>query len=228
TPLFIALHDTDDEALAMSSAISGTLRIKSPYEFGAHHAGPVAIELMGRYPDLVILIDVEHEIVSPVAENYDIVFAMLEQPLPSTGIVIRRVSSLERGLYAAPALLEKFGEPRTLEELARLPMLTGPQDAPWALTTPAGITEHLTVQKARLVSSNADIRLQAALAGLGVLRVTASFTRAAEEAGSLRRILTDHVCEPLDIHALLPGRQCGPAKALCCLASLDRRGMGGW
>ena len=54
-----------------------------------------------------------------------------------------RVSSLERGLYAAPALLEKFGEPRTLEDLARLPMLTGPNDAPWALTTPAGVTEHL-------------------------------------------------------------------------------------
>ena len=157
-PLFVALHDTHGEALAMSSAISGTLRIKSPYEFGAHHAGPVAIELMDRYPDLVIRIDVEHEIVSPLAENYDIVFAMLEQPLPSTGIVIRKVSSLERGLYAAPALLEKFGEPRTLEELGRLPMLTGPNDAPWALTTPAGVTEHHTVQKARLVSSNADIR----------------------------------------------------------------------
>ena len=91
-PLFIALHDTHGEALAMSSAIAGTLRIKSPYEFGAHHAGPVACELMCRYPDLVIRIDVEHEIVNPVAENYDIVFAMLEAPLPSTGIVITRVS----------------------------------------------------------------------------------------------------------------------------------------
>jgi DNA-binding transcriptional LysR family regulator len=211
----------------MSSAVAGTLRIKSPYEFGAHHAGPVAIELMDRYPDLVIRIDVEHEIVSPVAENYDIVFAMLEAPLPSTGIVIRRVSSLERGLYAAPALLEKFGEPRTLEELARLPMLTGPNDAPWALTTPAGVTEHLTVQKSRLVSSNADIRLQAALAGLGVLRVTASFTNAAVEAGSLRRILTDHVCEPLNIHALLPARQFVPAKVRCFLDALDAHGRGG-
>ncbi|MEH2523731.1 MULTISPECIES: LysR family transcriptional regulator [unclassified Bradyrhizobium] len=223
-PLFIALHDTHGEALAMSSAVAGTLRIKSPYEFGAHHAGPVAIELMDRYPDLVIRIDVEHEIVSPVAENYDIVFAMLDSPLPSTGIVIRRVSSLERGLYAAPALLEKFGEPRTLEELARLPMLTGPNDAPWALRTPAGVTEHLTAQKARLISSNADIRLQAALAGLGVLRVTASFTNAAIEAGVLRRILTDHICEPLNIHALLPARQFVPAKVRCFLDALDAHG----
>ncbi|MGB6635174.1 MAG: LysR family transcriptional regulator, partial [Bradyrhizobium sp.] len=41
-PLFSALHDTQSEALAMSGAVVGTLRIKSPYEFGAHHAGPVA------------------------------------------------------------------------------------------------------------------------------------------------------------------------------------------
>ena len=56
---------------------------------------------MGRYPDLAIRIDVEHEIVNPVAENYDIVFAMLEAPLPSTGIVIRQVSpsSVGRGLF---------------------------------------------------------------------------------------------------------------------------------
>lgn len=101
-PLFAALHDTRSEALAMSSTIAGTLRIKSPYEFGAYHAGPVACGLMSRYPDLIIRIDVEHDIVNPVAENYDIVFAMLEAPLPSNSIVIRRVFSLERGLFASP------------------------------------------------------------------------------------------------------------------------------
>jgi DNA-binding transcriptional LysR family regulator len=226
-PLFIALHDTHGEALAMSSAISGTLRIKSPYEFGANHAGPVACGLMERYPDLAVRIDVEHEIVSPVAENYDIVFAMLEAPLPSTGIVIRKVSSLERGLYAAPSLLEKFGMPCTVEDLARLPMLTAPNDTPWALTTPAGVTEHLALQKARLISSNADIRLQAALAGLGVLRVTASFTDAAVAAGSLERLLPNHVCEPLRVHALLPARRFVPAKVRCFLDALEAHGRGG-
>jgi DNA-binding transcriptional LysR family regulator len=226
-PLFTALHDTHSEALAMSSAIAGTLRIKSPYEFGAHHAGPVACELMGRYPDLAIRIDVEHDIVNPVAENYDIVFAMLEAPLPAAEIIIRRVFSLERGLYAAPALLERLGEPRTLEDLARLPLLTGPNDAPWPVTTPGGTLEHLAVGKARLTSSNAHIRLQAALAGHGVLRVTASYTSAAVEAGLLRRVLPDHVCEPLSVHALLPARQFVPAKVRVFLDALEAHAHGG-
>jgi DNA-binding transcriptional LysR family regulator len=225
-PLFAALHDVSSEALAMSSAIAGTLRIKSPYEFGAHHAGPVACELMSRYPDLSIKIDVEHEIVNPVAENYDLVFAMLEAPLPSAGIVIKRVFSLERGLYAAPELLQRLGEPRDAADLAGFPLLAGANDAPWALTTPAGDIQHLAVGKARLTSSNAHIRLQAALAGHGVLRVTASYTAEAVTAGLLRRVLPDHVCEPLNVHALLPARQFVPAKVRCFLEALEAQAHG--
>ena len=225
-PLFAALHNTHSEALAMSSAVAGTLRIKAPYEFGAHHVGPVACELMSRYPDLTIRIDVEHEIVNPVAENYDVVFAMLEAPLPAAEIIIRRVFSLERGLFAAPALLERVGEPRTLQDLARLPLLTGPNDLPWPITTPEGTLEHLAVAKARLTSSNAHVRLQAALGGHGVLRVTASYTRAAIEAGLLRRVLPDHVCEPLSVHALLPARQFIPAKVRCFLDALEAHAHG--
>jgi DNA-binding transcriptional LysR family regulator len=220
-PLFLALHETKTEALAMSQAVAGTLRIKSPYEFGAHHAGPVACEMMARHPDLAIRIDVEHDIVNPVAENYDIVFAMLEAPLPSAGIVIRRVFTVERGLFAAPSLLERLGEPRTVEDLAALPLLAGPSDKAWAITPPGGKAEPLAVEKARLVSSNAHIRLQAALAGHGVLRVTASFARAAIETGALKRLLPDHVCEPLSVHALLPARQFVPAKVRAFLDALE-------
>jgi DNA-binding transcriptional LysR family regulator len=220
-PLFAALHDSRSEALAMSSSMAGTLRIKSPYEFGAHHAGPVACEMMSRYPELMIRIDVEHDIINPVAENYDIVFAMLEAPLQSNGIIIRRMFSLERGLFASPALIERLGEPRSWEELAGFPLLTGPSDAPWAITTPEGTNEHLEVQKARLVSSNAHVRMQAAIAGHGVLRVTATYAGAAEKAGLLRRLLPDHVCEPLNVHALLPARQFVPAKVRAFLDALD-------
>ena len=226
-PLFIALHDTHGEALAMSSAIAGTLRIKSPYEFGANHAGPVACELMGRYPDLVIRIDVEHEIVSPVAENYDIVFAMLEAPLPSTGIVIKkgvvaRARAVRRAVVAGEIRRAAHaGRPRQISAAHR------PERRALGADHAGRRHQHLAVQKARLVSSNADIRLQAALAGHGVLRVTASFTNAAVEAGVLRRLLPDHVCEPLNVHALLPARQFVPAKVRCFLDALEAHGRGG-
>jgi DNA-binding transcriptional LysR family regulator len=68
--------------------------------------------------------------------------------------------------------------------------------------------------------------LQAALAGHGVLRVTASFTNAAVAAGLLRRILPDHICEPLSVHALLPARQFVPAKVRCFLDALETHARG--
>ena len=37
----------------------------------------------------------------------------------------------------------------------------------------------------------------------------------------LRRILADHVCEPLNVHALLPARQFVPAKVRCFLDALE-------
>ena len=127
---------------------------------------------------------------------------------------------------AAPALLEKFGEPRTLDELRQLPLLTGPSDPRWAITAPGGAVEHLAVDRARLTSSNAHVRLQAALAGHGVLRVTASYTRAAVAAGQLRRLLPDHACEPLNVHALLPARQFVPAKVRCFLDAMEAHARG--
>jgi hypothetical protein len=51
--------------------------------------------------------------------------------------------------------------------------------------------------------------------------VTASFTRAAVEAGLLKRLLTDHICESLSVHALLPARQFVPAKVRAFLDALD-------
>jgi DNA-binding transcriptional LysR family regulator len=54
-----------------------------------------------------------------------------------------------------------------------------------------------------------------------VLRVTASYTKAAVAAGLLRRLLPDHVCEPLNVHALLPARQFVPAKVRCFLDALE-------
>jgi hypothetical protein len=40
----------------------------------------------------------------------------------------------------------------------------------------------------------------------------------------LQRILIDHVCDPLHVHALLPARQFVPAKVRCFLDALDAHG----
>lgn len=213
SPLFVGLRAARDEALASRHEVAGTLRIASPYEFGAHHVGPVACALMAQHPALRIQIDVEHAFVNPLAEPYDLVFATLESRPPPSAAVIRRVFSLERGLFAAPSLLKQLGEPRRPAELAKLPLLASPAESFWSFTDRQGASpERVPVLSPKLLSSNADVRLQAALAGQGVMRVTATYCHAAIAAGTLRRLLPDHVAEPLHVYALLPARRLMPEK----------------
>ena len=70
----------------------------------------------------------------------------------------------------------------------------------------------MTTRAARLSSDNANIRLQAAVAGLGVARITATYCEPAVRAGRLRRLVPDYACAPLRVYALLPGKRLMPAK----------------
>ena len=47
-----------------------------------------------------------------------------------------------------------------------------------------------------------------------------------EAFGLLRRVLPDHMCEPLNVHALLPARQFVPAKVRCFLDAMEEHAQG--
>lgn len=220
---FRELREARTDALAQGDVVAGTLRIAAPYEFGANHLAPVACELMTRYPALSVRLDVEHEAVNPLERGYDIAFAMLEGGLPASTIVQRRMFSLERGVFAAPELLARHGTPTDPVALAELPLLCGSADTEWTFTARDGTVERIPIAGARLCSGNADVRLQAAIAGLGVARITATFCDPMVKAGRLHRLLPDHACAPLRVYALLPGKQLMPPKVRIFLDALGEQ-----
>ena len=220
-PLFSGLHDACAEVLGSGREVTGTLRIASPYEFGAHHLAPVACELMLRHPKLQVQIDVENRPINPLTEPYDIVFAMLESQLPSSSVVIRRMFSLERDLFAAPSLVHEQGLPQRPDELRHWPLIASSADAGWSFVDSDGIDHHIAIESPRVTSANADIRMQAAMRGLGVTRITASFCAAAVASGALARVrFAGYTCEPLRVYALLPGKKLQPEKVRHFLDSL--------
>jgi DNA-binding transcriptional LysR family regulator len=223
-PLLKALREAHTDALAQGEAVAGSLRIAAPYEFGANHLGPALCELMRRFPQLEVQLDVEHGSVNPLEQRYDIVFAMLEGGLPASSIVVRRMFSLERALFAAPALVESHGEPRTPRDLASMPLLVSPADSEWSFRGEDGVVESVPIAAPRLVSGNADVRRRAALEGLGVVRVTATFCAEALERGRLRRLLPGYACAPLRVYALLPTKRLMPAKVRLFLDALAEAG----
>lgn len=220
------LRERAIDALAQGAAVQGTLRIAAPYEFGAHHLAAVACRLMQAHPALKVQIDVEHARVPLFERQYDLVFSALESTVAPATVVTRRVYSLERGLFAAPALLAGREAPEHPEQLNDLALLAGGEDQRWDFTGTDGASAQVEVRNPRLRSGNAGIRLHAAIAGLGVARITATFCAEAVAKGQLVQLLPRWQPEPLKIHALLPGRRLVPAKVRVFLELLEQEARG--
>ena len=177
--------------------------------------------MLADHPELEVDVDVEHQPVNVFDQQYDLVFTMADRELPATSGTVRRVFSLERGIFASDELLAELGEPTTPYDLKTLPLLAAASDTEWAFVDSAGGRHSIAVAAPRLRSSNAGIRLQAALAGLGVARITATYCEPSVQAGRLRRLLTDFDCAPLRVYALLPARRLMPLKVRIFLDTLE-------
>lgn len=223
---FAHLRERAADALAQGETVQGTLRLAAPYEFGAHHLAPVACRVMREFPQLKVHIDVEHARVALFERHYDIVFSTLEHNIAPSTVVTRRVYSLERGIFASPDLLLGQAAPAHPEDLNALPLLAGGEDQAWAFTGSDGAAAEIEMRNPRLRSGNAEVRLRAAVAGLGVARITATFCAEAVKQGKLVALLPDWKPEPLRIHALLPGRRLVAAKVREFLARLEDEAKG--
>jgi len=223
---FAQLRERAVEALAQGTTVQGTLRIAAPYEFGAHHLASVACRLMREHPLLKVHIDVEHARVALFERNYDLVFSAIEHSFAPSTVVTKRVYSLERGLFASPELLTGHAPPEHPEELNALPLLGGGEDQSWSFTRGDGGSAEVEVRNPRLRSGNAEIRLKAAIEGIGVARITSTFCAPSVAQGKLVQLLPQWTCSPLRIHALLPGRRLVAAKVRAFLDLLELEAAG--
>ena len=218
-PALRQLREVRHQTQLRRQGVSGTLRIAAPYEFGAHHIGVVALGLLRQHPALSIDLRVEHGPADPQSRPHDIAFVMASDDLPDSAAVARRMFTLERGLFAAPALLQALGPVASADDLRRLPQITAQGETRWTLSDERGQLHHLDLQ-ARLSSANAGVRRDAALQGLGVTCITASFCAEAVQAGRLLRVLPSWRCAPLRVYALLPGRTLQPPRVQVFLDAL--------
>jgi DNA-binding transcriptional LysR family regulator len=218
--MFQRLREVRANAMARGKAVTGTLRIAAPYEFGAHHLGAVACRLLARYPELRIDIDVEHGRIDPLDRSYDIVFSYFDAELADSGRVARRAFSLKRGVFGAPALLARYPRVVMPQDLAELPAVAAPADAEWSFTDAKGNASSVPIRP-RMRSPNADVRRRATLEGIGISRIVYTFCKDLVDGGRLKELLPDYVCSPLRIYALLPGRRLMPPKVRVFLEAVE-------
>ncbi|BBF86416.1 transcriptional regulator [Aquitalea magnusonii] len=222
-PLFARLEDVADHLQGHAEApLSGTLRIASPYEFASLHLSPVLCDIMQAHPALHIEVDVVSSLIDPLSSGYDLSFVMTSQALPDSSQLGKRLYTLQQGLFAAPALLARHGQPQHPSALADWPLLGAASALPWVFQHTDG--QHFQLQQPLLLqTANAGLRLQAAIAGRGACLVSGNFAAAAVANGQLVQLLPAWTLPPLKTYALIPNRSLLPTKTRLLLEGLEQR-----
>lgn len=94
----------------------GNLRVSCAQNFGHLKLLPLVPVFLARYPQITLDLTLDDHVADLVGEGYDV--AIRGGRLPDSDMVARRIFSMRLGLYASHRYLERYGEPKTLDQLA--------------------------------------------------------------------------------------------------------------
>jgi len=134
--------------------------------------------------------------------------------LPDSEMTLRRVGMLERGTFAAPSYLERFGVPKTLEDLKTHRMVglrrwTSNDLVPLEFVKDGGV--QTAVLPATLSVTGPESYIAAVRLGLGLNQMPLFHPETDVKNGTLVPVLTDYPPPPAPVSLLYPpNRQLSP------------------
>jgi DNA-binding transcriptional LysR family regulator len=184
------VDEADREAtLHATGEPRGHLRLALPDSFGRLWLAPLLVEFLRAHPRITIEAEFSNRFVDIVGERFDLAVRLGE--LGDSRLVARRVCARRRLLCAAPGYLAQHGSPRQPEDLARHACLvfTGlAHRNRWDLADAQGVVRRVPVS-GPLATDNAEVLVEAATAGLGVMLATDWLVGRQLQDGRLVRLL---------------------------------------
>ena len=170
---------------------SGLVRISAPKAFARRVLHAHILEFLRRYPDVDVQLIVADRDVDPIREGVDLVVRLTTKP--PEGLVARQLMPVAHILCASPRYLAAHGpieHPGDLGAHSCLSLGEHERDNHWRFGKSEGGDEAEVIVRGRYVSNHSEVRLEGALADLGVAVVPAFVAQEALDAGSLVRVLT--------------------------------------
>ncbi|MBL8491752.1 MAG: LysR family transcriptional regulator [Rhodocyclaceae bacterium] len=203
--ILLAIDEAEAEVVQAGGSARGLLRVHSGSAFGMHQLTPAIPRFLEQHPGVELDLTISDEPLGKLEEGIDL--AIRIGPLDESSLVARRIRNLERVICASPAYLERWGTPRTPDDLLEhncLWITSLPALRRWPFDTDEGI--RVVPIDGNVVANNAETVLQLAIAGVGITRLTDIIVGGAIRRGELVPILTDwHHVEPVPLYATYPG-----------------------
>lgn len=172
-PLLTELDTANREAASLADGEPrGHLRLSLPSTFSRMWLTPLILEFLQAHPKVSIEAEYSNRFADLVGEGFDLAVRIGE--LSDSRLVARRIGSRRRLVCASPAYLERRGAPAHPHDLldhACLSFTGRPDPLRWSFRAPDGSTASVVVS-GPLASDDADLLLQVARAGAGILYST--------------------------------------------------------
>jgi DNA-binding transcriptional LysR family regulator len=192
------------ESPEVAAELRGALAITAPVLFGELHVMPVVTAFLAKHPGVTARLSLVDRVVSLAEEGVDL--AIRIGALADSALLSRLLGKVRTVLVASPAYLDEAGTPRTLDSLGKHACIafTGTTPIPdrWSFD------RRIIKIQPRLVVNVGQAAIDAALAGLGIVRVLSYQVDRLVAAERLRLVLASAEPSASPVHLLsLPGVQ---------------------
>jgi DNA-binding transcriptional LysR family regulator len=189
----------------------GDLLVTAPIMFGKLHVTPVVLAFLAAYPEVNVRVVLFDHVIDLVENHVDV--AVRLGHLPDSGLVAARIGEIHWVICASPTYLSTHGTPVAPDDLAQHDCIAF-EGLQMVRTWPFGRgTDAKTVAiRPRFAANTADAVIEAAIAGIGIARLTSYQAAGAIREGRLVSLLRGHNPEPLPVHLVHTGAPLVPLK----------------
>jgi len=202
--LLDALDEAEARVSTNAQIVRGEIRMTMPLSFGLAHLGPAIADFMQDHPHVRIDADLNDRAINLIENRIDL--AIRIGTLADSTLKARRLAPIHQVVAAAPSFWKQHGLPRTPSKLNGLPGLCYSNLASphvWSWSNARGKRGKVTVEP-HFRASNGDALLQAAIRGMGVIRLPTFIINKAVKAGTLQPVLLTTNWGQSELYALYP------------------------
>jgi DNA-binding transcriptional LysR family regulator len=196
------LDEVEASLLADAAIPTGKLNVCGPTLFGRAFMLPLLARFLVDYPSISLEVKLLDRRVNIVEEGIDLAIGI--GALQDSNLIVRKLGSLLWVVTAAPAYLDRRGEPKTLEDLSKHDCLVYSQrsvGSDWRLQK-GGKPMDVRVP-VRMRANTLEAVVAAALEGNGLVYAPAWQVFDHIAAGRLKVVLREHELPPIPINAIV-------------------------
>ena len=200
------LVDAEAAVTQSSLRVRGHLKITAPAAFGRHHVAPLLMDFLRDHPDLTASLELTDRLIDLMDEGIDC--AVRSGELGDSSMIAARLGEVRRVVVGSPSYLQRYGVPRSVEDLSTHRCLALASQTGWSFRD-ARRPELTAVVKVPgpLVCNDGAVLHAGALAGMGLAWRSHWEIAADLRAGRLVAVLEQWAVPAIGIHAIYPQRQ---------------------